>query len=461
MQQQLTVKIALRQRFTSVLLVAAGLTLAMPSWAECYKVTAANASTTNTISTTYIQPGKGTAGNWDGSTDTSGSKGTLPTVININNSTFQPDGTLLASGIVSFLQSGAQPYTPDQVLFRCTASEAGNLYEYYATNGDNTYGGYVEIGTAYGVPQTYQTAATGMGLRATNLATGEYYSRFWKARPLTNLDTDSLGWILVKAKNFSDAKVELFRLSNAVAWMTTGVYAYSQPATYIAFRGGSLSNGLTVGADSLSIFYGWYAYWPGAINLYNRIYIRRSATCSVTNVTPTVTFPMISVAELKSGVTRQMPITIQFNCQTGAPANGGVTAMTSGIAADQTAMGILVNPANAAAAISAGFGTAGSGVSYLLSDGYGTDPNVATGVGIQISRTNGTALNLLSTLSGSVLGGNNAGWYPVLDDATAGTVVNGVTTYTKTLNATLKALPGKPVTAGKVFATAQVIIQVQ
>ncbi|MFA9206756.1 MAG: fimbrial protein [Yersinia sp. (in: enterobacteria)] len=36
-----------------------------------------------------------------------------------------------------------------------------------------------------------------------------------------------------------------------------------------------------------------------------------------------------------------------------------------------------------------------------------------------------------------------------------------MTTYTKTLNATLKALPGKTVTAGKVSATAQVIIQVQ
>ncbi|VFS46115.1 fimbrial protein [Budvicia aquatica] len=100
-------------------------------------------------------------------------------------------------------------------------------------------------------------------------------------------------------------------------------------------------------------------------------------------------------------------------------------------------------------------------MSYLLSDGYGTDPLVASGVGIQISRPNGTVLNLLSTLSGSVLGGNNAGWYPVLDDATPGAVVSGVTTYTKTVNATLKALPGKTVTAGKVTATAQVIIQVQ
>ncbi|WP_431221803.1 fimbrial protein [Serratia sp. L9] len=195
--------------------------------------------------------------------------------------------------------------------------------------------------------------------------------------------------------------------------------------------------------------------------MYNRLYIRRSATCSVNNVTPTVRFPIITVAELQAGVSRQMPITIQFNCQTGTPANTGVTALASGVGANQTAMGILVNPANAAAAVSAGFGTTGSGVSYLLSDGYGTDPTIATGVGIQISRTNGTVMNLLSTLSGSVLGGNAAGWYPVLDDASPGTVVNGMTSYTKTLNATLKALPGKTVTAGKVSATAQVIIQVQ
>ncbi|HFV9295601.1 TPA: fimbrial protein [Serratia fonticola] len=463
MQQQLMLSSILEttmsKKNTAVLLVLASMTLATPVWAECYRITAIN----NTPSSNYYtEAGKGTAANWDGATDTSGSRGTLPSVVNINNNTFQPNGTLIASGTVSIMQAGAQPYSADQILFRCTASEAGKLYEYYATNGDSVYAGAQEVGAAYGLPETYQTYANGMALRATNMVTGEYYSRYWKARPLTNLDTDSLGWILVKAKNFSDTKVELFRLSSAAgSWTGTGMLSWTQPATYIAFRGGSLSNGLTVGADSYSNYYGWYAYWPGAVNLHNRIYIRRSATCSVTNVTPTVIFPRITVAELKAGVTRQMPISIEFNCQTGAPASTGVSAIGSGVGANQTAMGILVNPANAAAAVAAGLGTAGSGVSYLLSDGYGIDPLIATGVGIQISRTNGMAMNLLSTLSGSVLGGNAAGWYPVLDDAVPGTVVSGVTTYTKNLNATLKALPGKTVTAGKVTATAQVIIQVQ
>jgi hypothetical protein len=449
----------MRNTLTVALLMLAGMTLAMPGWATCYRITT---TTTNPSSVYYTEPGKGTGASWDGATDSSGSTGTLPTVLNINNSTFQPDGTLLASGTVSSLQAGAQTYSADQILFRCTADEAGKLYEFYATNGDSLYAGNKEVGSAYGLPESYQTYANGMALRATNMVTGQYYSRYWKSRPLTNLDTDSRGWILVKAKNFSDTKVELFRLSSSSGPMTTsGIYPQSQPATYIAFKGGAFSSALSDGADSNSQYSGWYAYWPGAVNLYNRMYIRRSATCSVTNVTPTVRFPIITVSELKAGVSRQMPITIQFNCQTGAPANTGVTAIASGVAANQTAMGILVSPANAAAAVAAGFGTTGSGVSYLLSDGYGTDPTVASGVGIQISRTNGTVMNLLSTLSGSVLGGNAAGWYPVLDDATPGTVVSGVTSYTKTLNATLKALPGKTVTAGKVNATAQVIIQVQ
>ncbi|KFC06362.1 putative exported protein [Trabulsiella guamensis ATCC 49490] len=446
-------------KYIIAFLILSGLLLTLPTRASCYRITGTN---TNSSSNYYTEPGKGTAANWDGATDSSGSSGTLPTIININNNTFQPDGSLLASGTVSFLQSGAQPYNSEQILFRCTPSEEGKLYEFYATNGDSTYAGHVEVGAASGLPESYQTYATGMALRATNMATGEYYSRYWKSRQLVNLDHDSIGWILVKAKNFSDTRVELFRLSNSFGgWQSSGIYPQSQPATYIAFKGGGFSSGLTDGSDSNSQWSGWYSHWPGAVSLYNKTYIRRSATCSVTNVTPIVVFPTISVAELISGVTRQQPVTIRFGCQTGSPANIGVGAFTSGVAANQTSMGILVNPVNAAAAISEGFGTSGAGVNYLLSDGYKTSSNIATGVGIQFTRSNGSVLNMLSTLSGSVLGGNAAGWYPVLDDASPGAVVDGVTTYTKTINATFKALPGKNITTGKFNATAQIIIQVQ
>ncbi|WP_330985335.1 MULTISPECIES: fimbrial protein [Enterobacterales] len=440
-------------------LLVIGSVLSAPTWATCYRITT---TTTSTTSSYYTEPGKGTAASWSGASDGGGSIGTLPTVVNLNNSTFQPDGTLLATGIVPLV--GAETYNAEQILFRCQASDAGSLYEYYATNGDSTYAGMTEVGTAAGLPQSYQTYVPGMALRATNMSTGQYYSRYWQARQLTGLDTDSQGWLLVKAKNFSTTKVELFRLSNSVGgWgaTATGIYPLSQPATYIAFQGGGFSSGLSVGADSATKYDGFYSAWPGAVNLYNRLYIRRSAACMVNNVTPLVVFPIATVAQMRGGATLQKPISISFSCQTGSPANTGLTALTSGVAANQTAMGILVNAANAAKATSLGFGTSGSGVTYLLSDNYGVDPSVATGVGIQISRTNGTPLNLLSSLSGTVLGGNLAGWYPVLDDAVSGGVVSGVTTYTKTLNATLKALPGQTVTAGTVSASAQIIIQVQ
>lgn len=131
-----------------------------------------------------------------------------------------------------------------------------------------------------------------MALRATNLATGEYYSRYWKASSLTNLDTDSQGWILVKAKNFSDTKVELFRLSSAVGpWTGTGILSWTQPATYIAFQGGRRFSGLIVGADSNSNYSGWYNMWTGEVNLHNRVYIRRSAIYSVANGDRNSPFP--------------------------------------------------------------------------------------------------------------------------------------------------------------------------
>lgn len=436
-----------------------GLAAAASVNAACYRITATN---TNASSNYYTEPGKGTGAAWDGSVDTAGTEGSLPKLINMNNSLFQPNGTLLATGIADFLQSGSKPYTAEQILYRCTASEEGKLFEFYATNGDNAYAGMYEVGSASGLPETYSTWVTGMGIRVTNLATGEYYSRYWKSRPLTNLDRDSLGWILVKAKNFSNAKIELYRLDAAKGANTTGGnYTLSQPATYIAFQSSDKSTALKVGADSATQYNGWYTEWPGAVNLYNRMYTRRSATCFMDNVTPHIRFPTMSVQALQAGATTLRAITIQFQCQTGAPASTGVKAIASGVKADQTAMGIMAQPENASAAITEGLGFAGSGISYLLSDGYGIQPGIASGVGVQISRPNGTPMNLLSTLKGAVLGGNAAGWYPVLDDATAGGTTNGMTRYTKTLNATFKALPGKTVTAGKYNATAQVIIQVQ
>jgi type 1 fimbria pilin len=401
----------------------------------------------------------------------SGSSGGLPAVVTLNKSEFQPDGTLMASGIGSFLRLGFRPYQPEEILFRCNAADEGKLFEFYSTNGDNPVAGKEEDGNKFGLPGAYRTPFNGMLLRVTHVRTGEAFSRYWKSRPMTGLDRDTTNPdvarrqdILVKAKDFSDVKTELLRASNNYGTTVTGLYRMAEPVAYIAFKGpGLASDGLKVGADhAAGNWQGWPGEWPGVVSLYNRVSVQRVATCSVTTVTPNVVFPTITVAQLNQGVDRRVPFDIRFACDTTTIAGAFQQPFVSGTGKDQTAMGVLVPDANYQSAVAEGQLTSAGGVSFLLSTGYGTDPSIATGVGIALSGDRGEPMNFLSNQL--VTGGNKAaGWYPVLDGASrAGAKdADGNVPYLKTLVATLKKLPGKTVTPGKVRAQAQVIIRVQ
>lgn len=450
-----------RSLLAGAALAAALAGLAAPAGAVCTRISYAPATTYPSTSVYYVDPAHGTHNVWTGATDAAGASG-LPASVNINNATFQPSGTLLASGSASFLTMGLEAYTPDQVLFRCDATDEGSLFEFYATNGDNAWGGQYEDGATFGLPGAYRTYINGTVIRITHAVTGNYFSRYWQARQLTGLERDGQGKILVKAKDFSDVRVELFRVGNdstAGGFTGTGNYAYSQPAAYIAFRGGGRSSALNVGQDSLSYYSGWYADWPGAVSLYNRLTIRRSATCSVTNVTPNVVFPIITVAELNAGASRQLPVDISFQCQTGAPANTGLTAFASGTKAGRTAMGVLAPAANYQSAVALGLTVGGGGAALLVSDGYG-QAGVAGGVGVQLTSTTGTPIVFLGNdqVTG---GGATAGWYPVLDGANIAGQAGGITSYTRRINATLRRIPGRDVTPGRFNARAQVVIRIQ
>lgn len=460
------VHIALAAAFISIAAaVMPRLASAQSTSTGCWRITAL---TTNPNSNLYTDPGT-VVGSWSGASDTAG-QGAFPMTIAVNVPAFVPDGTLLGSGIspvYNLGSNGVGSYSPEQVLFRCSPDADGSLYEYYATNGDSTYAGMTDVSAQSGIPNTYRSYYTGVVTRVTNVTTGDALTRYWQARPMTDLDRDSQGWILVKAKNFSQYKLELFQCTVCTAGSTSGsgTWSQSQPQAYVAFRGGAtgniLSSGLAVGADSATNYSGWYSTWPGAINAYNTVIVRRAATCAVTNTTPIVRFPTVSAAELNQGGSRQAQVTIQMQCQSSTPS--GLSALNSGTAASQTALGILVSPANAQSAIAAGLTTSGTGVTYLLSDGYGSDPSVATGVGVALSRPGGTPLNFLTNQL-VTLGGAAAGWDPVLNDANQdGPASGGITSYTRTINATFKAFaPGStPVTPGRYDATAQVIIRVQ
>ncbi|MFH8135511.1 fimbrial protein [Pantoea osteomyelitidis] len=427
-------------------------------WATCYKITAVN----NTPSSaSYTEPGKGEVVPWGGALDTAGSAGSIAGNVNLpddsalgGNETFVPDGTILASGTVRFLEMGSIAYTPETILFRCTADENGKLYEYYSTNGDYAYGGNIEVGKNTGQSESYQTYVTQVASRITNLATGEYYSRYWKSRPLRNLDRDSYGWILIKAKNFSDAKIELFKNSNAKGVIPSGNYSYHQPLAYIAFKGGGLSSKLYDGADHASNFDGWYSYWPGAVNLYNRVSFTTILTCKLTQTTPSVIFPLISVQQLMQGQKITQPIDISFICQS-TQSSGNYTGFQSGTFPGQTAIGFVVNSENAAAAREEGLESDPGIISHLLSDGYKKDPEAPTGVGVSISDGKQSArIDLLDDINAI------EGWNPVLFNASVTGGVNGTRRYKARYYATLERLPGKQVTSGYFHATLQVVIKV-
>lgn len=431
-------------RLTGYLTLLSGLLWSSLSSATCEKITLQS----------QLAAGDGIGASWVGSEDTSNGSLGLPSVVSVtNNSAFQPDGTLLASANADFpVYAQVKGYNPEQVLFRCAAADAAQLFEMYATNGDNSYSGMYEDGLIGGnVPSGYATLVSNVVIRFTNLTTGQYYSRYWKGRTLTDLDKDSSGRLLVKAKNFSSIYTELFRIDYTRAGtynVASYLYAYTQPNAYIAFKGPGIS-GPVEGTDSATNYPGWYAYWPASIGLYNKVTFRRSATCAVTNFTPTVMLPKTTVAELNSGATSSANFSVDFKCETG---------ITSGVTTGTVAMGFLAPPANVAMATTLGLTNANGGVSHLLSDNYG-NAGIAKGVGIRIYRNN-SPIYLLS--KSATLTGNNSGWYGIYQGAQQLVgAVSGGNAYSETFRAELGKLTGQTVTPGLVQAHAQVVIRVQ
>ncbi len=404
---------------------------------------------------TQITAQDGVAKNWDSAAveGYSGNQGIPSMVYLSSNASFQPDGTLIASGVASFVQNATTfngGYSSEQVLFRCDAADVDNLLELYATNGDYAYGGMYEDGAVGGIQGGYATYVKGVVLRYTNQITGEYYSRYWKSRKLTNLDRDSQGRILVKAKNFSGVVTELFRLESSRGISADVNYTYGTMANaYIAFSGPGLA-APAVGSDSATNYQGWYLNWPAVWSLY-RTQFQRVAFCGLTDFTPYVSLPPISVTELNEGNVSSADFNVNVQCQTTA---------TSGTTAGRIAIGFLQPPANVIAATNLGLKNASGGVSHLLSDDYGA-PGAAKGVGIRVYRNN-QPINFLS--SEATQTGNAGGWYGVLNGGQ--TLVNtdagkGINYYNETFRAQLEKINGQTVGAGSVNAHAQVIVRVQ
>ncbi|MEZ2602958.1 fimbrial protein [Kluyvera intermedia] len=400
--------------------------------------------------------------------------------VNITSAYLQPPGTPLASTVFSittatrYSSSGAG----DLVLYECDAADAGNIYEVFATNGDDRVGGYYDLGATDGNPNYYATYFPYVGIKLTHINSGLPITRYWQQYPITQYATVG-NKIQIRVKDFSAIRADLIRIStlpgagksyycgaysasNPYAGMAsaTGTSSYSciQPNGYVTFKGPGIATD-TIGSDSADNYstWGtgrWIAMGMGTSPVST---LTHTATCVARNVTPLVLLPTISIQSLENGGVSQSNFTVSIECDNSA---------VSGVSSGGTALGLQVPYESYLAANKLGLVNASGGVSYLLSDGYGTDATIATGVGIALGNAaTGTTMNFLGwgvCTSLACPSGNDVGWYSVLNGASSsGSLASGYTSYNTVLTATLKKLPGQTVTAGKVSAKAYVWVRVQ
>lgn len=388
--------------------------------------------------------------------------------INLTSTYLQPVGTALGTTITD--SATATGLTSETVLWECDLADKDELYELFATNGDDRVGGYWEIGngagtsTNDGLPGYYATYFPYVGLKLTHLNSGKVFTRYWQQSKITQYDVVG-NKLQIKPKHLSMVQAELARVSSLpprsgsgsnfcgsqAAESGSGTYSYTctQPNGYIQFQGPGYKSD-TVGSDSNTNYVFWGAKNGVGFGMRSAASISYAATCVARNVTPLVTFAPVTAQELNNGMTRESDFRIDLECS---------NQVVSGVGNNQTALGVQASAAAYAKAAELGLLTGSQGVTHLVSNGYGTDPSIATGVGIALSN-NGKPMNFLgSEMAGS---GNAGGWYPVQESANAnGSSASGYTNYTKTLTATLKALPGRKAVPGTVNATAYVLVKVQ
>lgn len=390
--------------------------------------------------------------------------------VNMTDTYFQPVGSILSSIVVpstAYKYGGA---TASTVLWECDKADLSSIYFLVATNGDDRVGGFFQIGQNDGLQDVYATKFAYVGLRQT--MSGTVLSRYWQKVPVQTYTETSNGKIQIKLSDVPPLQAELIRVSSLTP--TTGaasnycgsglyeasssgtVYNCNQPNAYIQLVGPNLIHD-NIGDDSAYKFVFWGADNGFGYRMQYSL-LSNNATCVARNATPYVLFPTITVQALNDGQTREASFSVQIECS---------DSVQSGLSGGQTAIGIQVSPGAYKAAGTLGLINTNGGVNMLVSDNYGTDSNLAKGVGITLyNTTTQTKLVFLGqpdySSSTPWASGTNSGWYPVLQGAQPmGASIAGYSYYQQQYTAALGKIPGETVTPGKVYATAYVMVKVQ
>lgn len=424
------------------------------AWATCTKT---NVSQTEDYNTAQIPFGK----------------------VNLIDTYFAPVGTMIATAVTPPTNYTASGATGASVLWECDQADLPNIYFLVATNGDDRVGGFYDIGLNDHLTDVYATWFAYVGIK--QMMAGVTLTRYWQKVPITSYATSG-SKIQIRLQDIPPLQSELYRVSTlpgltakssycgnnnnpgsgiAFANATGVIYNCLQPNGYIQLSGPSAIVPFghdDVGEDSATYFRFWgadngFGYGMRSVN---KLYT--NPTCAVRSVTPLVLLPTIGVNDLNAGMTSSTNFNVQLECN---------NAVASGINDTQVAMGFQVSESAFSAAQSLNLVNASGGVQALVSDNYNA-PDMAKGVGITIANSvsPGQPMTFIGQSTNVPISntpaGNNAGWYPVLDGATAnGSAYPGFSNYSLSFIASLQKLPGITVTAGHVHATAYVIVKMQ
>lgn len=393
---------------------------------------------------------------------------------NLDSAYLQPVGSVLAHTVV---QPWHRSLTASSVIWTCDAADLPNIYFLVATNGDEPFGGHVDIGTADGLNGVYATWWQYIGLKQS--MDGVVFSRYWKRLDIKNYAVAANGQIQIRLMDIPPLEATLYKVSSLPSFsrgsfchknmISDGTYksgtkvgttlkiSCNQPSAYIQLGGNSnVSFPWTPdkeGADSNTSYHFFSAYGIAYGLNTSSSNLSRAQSCVARNATPTVNFPAIAATQLRAGVTSEANFNVEVECSNTA---------NSGTASNQVAIGFQPSSAAYANAQKLNLINANGSSEYLISDDY-TNPQSAKGVGVKIQNSS-TGTNMLFLNQYAISGGGaSAGWYPVLEgnSGPSGSQQAGYTSYLQQYRAILTKIPTLDPMPGKVKATATVVVKVQ
>ncbi len=102
--------------------------------------------------------------------------------VNLTSTYLQPVGTPLGTSVFD-LTSGTRYPDPNKVLYECDAGDAGQIYEVFATNGDDR-AAYYDLGAQTVTPTT--TPPTSLRRHPPDPSdSGKVFTRYWQSAPIT------------------------------------------------------------------------------------------------------------------------------------------------------------------------------------------------------------------------------------------------------------------------------------